>query len=419
MLTINGLEYRNLEEQVRKNKEDILYILEEESTLNAFGIKVVGQIADVSGLPDPVTYTGEFGDAYAVGTESPYVLYIYTRANGTHPNNYWFNIGRFPVPGPKGDKGDSGIGNAKLSNTPGTSNTDGYTQKAVNGIVQNPNLLINPNFVINQRGQSSYSPTTKSYTVDRTNANRGVFEPVAGGGIKMNLLSGQSNPYIQQIIENATALVGKILTFSVSIDGVVYSHTITTPVPSANSTTVYYNKNLATGNLTTNLQLTKYKPNNADDSVLLVTFTIANPNDTIVNWWKLEIGSVATQFTPPNIAEELLKCQRYYIDLASNGIGSYLVGTGSIYTSRLVYILVPTPSSLRRYPTLIKNTERLSLFINGNIVKPSVLEVIGTNKNGVTLRSEITDDSLTGQSCVLRLDNATNNTGVLAFDAEL
>ena len=108
MLTIGNEEFRNLEEQVEKNKSDILFILEEEGTLNQFGIKVVGQIANASNLPDPATYTGDFGDAYAVGTASPYVMYIYTRANGTHPNNYWFNIGQFPVPGPRGADGATG-----------------------------------------------------------------------------------------------------------------------------------------------------------------------------------------------------------------------------------------------------------------------------------------------------------------------
>lgn len=212
----------------------------------------------------------------------------------------------------KGQKGDSGVGNANLSNTPGTSDTDGYTQKAVNGIVQNPNLLINPNFAINQRGQSEYTNTAKKYTVDRTYSNRSVITPLQGGGIKLNVLSGQSNPYIQQIIENAIPLVGKTLTLSISIDGVKYSHTITTVVPSADSTNVFYNQNIAFGDYTCNLQLVKYKPSSNPYSVLLLTFTIANPNDTIINWWKLEIGSVATEFSPPSIAEELVKCQRYY-----------------------------------------------------------------------------------------------------------
>ena len=112
MITIDNVQYRSLEEQVRKNKDDIQYILEEEGVLNQFGIKVVGEITNSSELPDPTTYQGAFGDAYAVGTGAPYTLYIYTRANGAHPNNYWFNIGEFPgpstVPGPTGPQGPAG-----------------------------------------------------------------------------------------------------------------------------------------------------------------------------------------------------------------------------------------------------------------------------------------------------------------------
>lgn len=108
MLTIGNEEFRNLEEQVEKNKSDIMYMLEEEGVLNQFGIKVVGQELTVDALPAPTEYTGDFGDAYAIGATSPYTLYIYTRANGTHPNNYWFNIGQFPLQGPKGADGATG-----------------------------------------------------------------------------------------------------------------------------------------------------------------------------------------------------------------------------------------------------------------------------------------------------------------------
>ena len=114
MITIDGKEYRNLEEQVRKNQADILYMLEEEGTLNSFGIKVVGQIESAADLPDPATYNGEYGDAYAVGTAPPYVLYIFTRPNGTSGGaNYWFNIGQFPVTGPQGIPGQNGAPGAQ------------------------------------------------------------------------------------------------------------------------------------------------------------------------------------------------------------------------------------------------------------------------------------------------------------------
>lgn len=108
MITIGDKQYRNLEEQVKKNMDDIQYILEEEGVLNEFGIKIVGQITSPSELPDPDTYQGEYGDAYAVGTVAPYTIYIYTRANGTHPNDYWFSIGQFPLAGQDGAQGPTG-----------------------------------------------------------------------------------------------------------------------------------------------------------------------------------------------------------------------------------------------------------------------------------------------------------------------
>lgn len=115
MITYDGKTLRNLQEQVEKNKEDILFILEQEGTLNQFGIKVIGQADTEAELPTVADYKAShadwaYGDTYAIGTESPYVLDVLTRANGTHPNDYWFNIGTFPLAGPKGYKGDPGIG---------------------------------------------------------------------------------------------------------------------------------------------------------------------------------------------------------------------------------------------------------------------------------------------------------------------
>ena len=116
MLTFDGKQFRNLEEQVLKNADDINYLINEQGVLNQFGIKVVGQVDYLNSLPTvdeyKTSYPGwEYGDAFAVGTVSPYSLYILTRANESNPNDYWFNIGLFPMPGsqgPKGDKGDTG-----------------------------------------------------------------------------------------------------------------------------------------------------------------------------------------------------------------------------------------------------------------------------------------------------------------------
>ena len=108
MLTIDGKQYRNLEEQVRKNKEDIQSIIDASAVLNAFGIKVVGQVNTSDKLPNPADYPGEYGDAYLVGTATPYDYYIFTRPNDTHPTAYWLNIGEFPLAGPQGETGPQG-----------------------------------------------------------------------------------------------------------------------------------------------------------------------------------------------------------------------------------------------------------------------------------------------------------------------
>lgn len=113
-IVIDGKVFRNLEEQVRKNQQDILYILEEEGVLNQFGVKVVNEVPTDADLPDPLTYEGEYGDAILVGTTQPFDMYIFTRPFGAEPANQWFNIGQFPLPGPqgiqgpKGDKGEKG-----------------------------------------------------------------------------------------------------------------------------------------------------------------------------------------------------------------------------------------------------------------------------------------------------------------------
>lgn len=70
---------------------------------NLLGIRVIGAI---DALPIPAG-TYEYGDAYMVGTEPPYDMYIYTRPDGeVHTEGYWFPIGKFPMPGPQGPKGD-------------------------------------------------------------------------------------------------------------------------------------------------------------------------------------------------------------------------------------------------------------------------------------------------------------------------
>lgn len=106
MITIDGKQLRNLVEQVLKNKQDIADHWAVDRVLADFGIKIIGQV-DTWSEPE-----GEFnyGDAYAVGTEPPYDIYIYTRAdpNAGHEEDYWLDIGPIAIIGPEGPQGERG-----------------------------------------------------------------------------------------------------------------------------------------------------------------------------------------------------------------------------------------------------------------------------------------------------------------------
>ena len=104
MLQFGNKEFRNLEEQVEKNAQDIQDFKDGNQTIAEFGITVVGILATAAELPAQ----GEnFGDAYLIGTQTPYDMRVWTRdvANNTAK---WVDLGAFPLQGPKGDKGDIG-----------------------------------------------------------------------------------------------------------------------------------------------------------------------------------------------------------------------------------------------------------------------------------------------------------------------
>ena len=105
---------RNIQEQVEKNKEDIAKHYEIDRAIANLGIKVVGQKETPDQLPDPLTYTGEYGDAFAVGNSAAveagtdtYFYYIFSRPDieSGQLTNHWLNVGKISIQGPQGAPG--------------------------------------------------------------------------------------------------------------------------------------------------------------------------------------------------------------------------------------------------------------------------------------------------------------------------
>ena len=99
MLKFGNKEFRNLEEQVDKNKQDIADLTAGISAAIGYMPTILGVYARFDEIP-----TGGYntGDTFLVGSGTPYSVYVYT------DKNQWVNVGQFPVAGPKGDKGDLG-----------------------------------------------------------------------------------------------------------------------------------------------------------------------------------------------------------------------------------------------------------------------------------------------------------------------
>ena len=128
MIKLKDKFYRNLEEQVQylTDYHDV------NQGLVQWGIRVVGQVETADELPLP--YDGEYGDAIAVGTESPFFFYIWTRASIEGNPAYWFPFGEIsavgpegPV-GPRGEKGDTGEASKWYSGSSVPSNIGDYME---------------------------------------------------------------------------------------------------------------------------------------------------------------------------------------------------------------------------------------------------------------------------------------------------
>lgn len=153
----------------------------------------------------------------------------------------------------------------------------------------NPNLLINPDFKINQRGATSYEK--QGYSVDRWKIWNVTVTPSESGGITVKNDKYEDTGTFIQILENAAEGDSTLSCYVESVSGTV------TMVADDDSQVI-----LKQGlNVVHTSQSTKN----------FIIFLNQGTSITL-KWVKLEQGKVATEFIAPNMAEELIKCCRFY-----------------------------------------------------------------------------------------------------------
>lgn len=191
----------------------------------------------------------------------------------------------------------------------------------------NPNLLINPDFKINQRGQSTYSSTGAGGTVDRWIGTNVKTVVNSDDTVTVSSLSGTG--YYTQHEEKVS--YGKH-TYS------IYVQAITGTVKA-----FYKNKDLKDNELGTLKQgLNTFT--SVDDGFKSFFLSIAGGSSVTLKYAKVELGTVATSFIAPNPAEELTKCYRFkYIGKA--------VLRGRCTANQIFGFTKDLPTKLRTKPT--------------------------------------------------------------------
>lgn len=191
-------------------------------------------------------------------------------------------------------------------------------EKAYWNTLSGKNDLDNPDFRINQRGKSEYST---GYTVDRwyISTDKCKAAPESDGIRLTASVALASNTHaFWQNLEFPPA--GGEYTLSLNVPEVsgVWSARIRTVNASGDYVDSYYTSYLHTGvnKMSVNLPEGEYI------SAVSIGFNKGTEagNSLKLAWVKLESGSLATPFVPPDYAAELAKCQRYYQVRTTNDI---------------------------------------------------------------------------------------------------
>lgn len=215
--------------------------------------------------------------------------------------------------------------------------------------VSNPNLLDNPDFRINMRGNSSYSKY--GMTVNRwmlSSDDDITITPKSNGGITFNTPKPSPTRLYQKletpIIGKATLSI-KVSSISGRIDyftSVGVSHSIKTP--GVYSITVEG---------TADNPITKVSIFAGD--VVGAGTTTAN-----IDWVKLELGDNATSFVPPNYNEEYRKLLWYSRPIVNCARPAYI-------TDGIIYIPIPELARMRIIkPSVIYGNYKMYLYCNGS-----------------------------------------------------
>ena len=286
--------------------------------------------------------------------------------------------------------------------------------------ISNPNLLDNPWFTVNQRGQSSYVVVTGSnvVTVDRWHKFGGTVN-VVDSGVELSTSdsSADGNFYSEYLLSEMeyNHLLGKTVTLSIKIGDNVYSKSAIMP----SSLTSGW-KTVITITCPNSVRAMLVLSPSSTNRLQIAIHVPKDGNTYIIRAVKLELGSVSTlaMDTAPNYASELLKCQRYFYRMKSNSSSGALgIGYGWTIGTTACRACVMLPTKMRIAPTFTLNDlNKFRWITNGSAYIPVTCDVIlSDDMQHITIRETGLSDLTDNTHCILRGDIG----GIINFSADL
>lgn len=290
-----------------------------------------------------------------------------------------------------------------VSNLGGASTPQGAIAALGAGV--RPNLLVNPFFKINQRGQTSY--TGNGYTVDMWSitGSRSTLD-VTEDGITFSVSAEDtSRRYIGQKFETGAVKSGVDYTLSVLLQsGELYSGTAQFPANSGSYNNAFTIPGIGDGRL-----------NVGNNGVKEVYFIVGQGSSLSLRAAKFEEGARQTfaykdedgawQFLERPDPLEELKCKRIQLILPQGNSLNYApIGYGYILGAS-ARILIPTPIKMRTNPTLgfiNGSISGLTILTTTDIAIPTAVSDINALEYGVSINFVIPSGAENESPCTLR-----------------
>ena len=231
----------------------------------------------------------------------------------------------------------------------------------------NPNLLINPDFKINQRGETSYTSAVAQtikivYSVDRWCLYGHSLTVNSDKSVTITPTTYSDGALIQNL---ETPVDGDI---TVQVYAVGVSGTATVSVGPSD------------GSSTTEIGTLKNGLNTFTFSKGIKRLVIRVKSGTLtLKYAKVEQGKVATSFVVPNPADELEKCKRFF-EYINNSIAIPLIyGTANATNNQQYYIV----DKIYKVEKRIKPTISINKITDSGDAEINVGRTLDIDKDGI------------------------------------